>query len=71
MDKHSEIVNEIYRALVLLGAESDLLGAVGSWRDSLSDSDVLSGLQAWNEATFNQLRGRIEHYGFTKITVEP
>ena len=28
-----EIVSEIYRALVLLGAQPDLLGTVGSWGD--------------------------------------
>ena len=57
-----EIVSEIYRSLVLLGAESDLLGVVGSWGDSLPEQDVLADLKGWNEATAKQLKQRIEHY---------
>jgi hypothetical protein len=60
--QHREIVGELYRTLVLLGAENELLGTVGSWRDSLSDQDVLSGLRAWNEAALAEIKGRIEHY---------
>jgi hypothetical protein len=59
---NSEIVSEIYRTLVLLGAGSDLLGTIGSWGDSLSDADVFSNLQAWNSATARELTSRIEHY---------
>lgn len=57
-----KIVLELYRSLVLLGAESDLLGTVGSWGDTLPDEDVLAGLQQWNADTLNTLRGRIEHF---------
>jgi hypothetical protein len=57
-----EIVNELYRSLVLLGAESDLLGTVGSWGDSLPEDDVLANLKGWNEATVKELKERIEHY---------
>jgi hypothetical protein len=57
-----EIVGELYRSLVLLGAESDLLGTVGSWGDSLPDEDVLANLQGWNEATLKEIKQRIEHY---------
>ena len=60
-----EVVSEIYRALVLLGAEADLLGTVGSWGDSLSEEDVLSGLRCWNQATLKEIKGRIEHYGIS------
>jgi hypothetical protein len=58
----SEIVSEIYRTLVLLGAGSDLLGTIGSWGDSLSDADVLDNLKAWNSATAQELTSRTEHY---------
>lgn len=58
----NEIIGEIYRCLVLLGAKSDLLGTVGSWRDSLPDEEVLSGLKAWNQAKFDEVKGCIEHY---------
>ncbi len=59
---NSEIVSEIYRTLVLLGAGSDLLGTIGSWGDSLSDADILCNLKAWNSATGQELTSRIEHY---------
>jgi hypothetical protein len=58
---NAEIVSELYRTLVLLGAEFDLLGTIGSWGDSLSDADVLDNLRAWNAATVKQLTSRIEH----------
>lgn len=57
-----EIVSEIYRALVLLGADNGLLGAVGSWGDSLPEADVLADLRAWNEATQSEIKDRIGHY---------
>ncbi len=60
-----EIINELYHAFVLLGAEADLLGTVASWKDSLPDRDVLLNLKAWNKATLEELRQRIEHYGMS------
>ncbi len=59
---NSEVVNELYRALVLLGADSDLLGTVGSWGSSLPDEDVIANLKGWNEATLKETKQRIEHY---------
>ena len=58
----TEIIAELYRTLVLLGADNGLLGTVGSWRDSLSAGEVLSGLKCWNEATLRETKERIEHY---------
>jgi hypothetical protein len=57
-----EIIGEIYRALMLLGADDGLLGTVGSWGDCLSEKEVLSGLKAWNEASLAEIKGRIGHY---------
>jgi hypothetical protein len=57
-----EIIAEVYRAFVLLGAGNDLLGTIGSWGDSLPETDVLSGLRAWNDGTVAEIKGRIEHY---------
>ncbi len=64
-DLNPQIVSEVYRALVLMGANSDLLGTIGSWGDSLPDADVLANLKAWNEATLQETKGRIEHYGMS------
>ena len=60
-----EVVSELYRALVLLGANNDLLGTVGSWGDSLPDPDVLANLKGWNEETLKEITRRIEHYGMS------
>ncbi len=60
-----EIINELYHAFVLLGAQMDLLTTIGSWKDSLPDRDVLLDLRAWNKATLEELRQRIEHYGMS------
>jgi hypothetical protein len=57
-----EIVSELYRALVLLGAKSDLLGTVGSWGDSLPEAEVLSSLRAWNAYAYDEIKARTEHY---------
>lgn len=59
---NTEIVSELYRALVLLGAQSDLLGTVGSWGDSIPETEVLSGLRAWNAHAYNEIKARTEHY---------
>ncbi|HSY36815.1 MAG TPA: hypothetical protein VK814_13755 [Acidobacteriaceae bacterium] len=62
---NQEIVQEIYRALVLLGAEADLLGTVGSWGNSLPEADVLGNLKAWNLQTAKDVTRRTEHYEMT------
>ena len=43
------IVTEIYKAMEALGAPPKLLGAIGSWGDTLSDEHVLALLKTWNE----------------------
>jgi hypothetical protein len=58
---NNEIKNELYRSLILLGADDGLLGTIASWGDSLPDGDVLANLKGWNEATTTEVKGRIEH----------
>jgi hypothetical protein len=58
-------VQKIYRALVPLGAENDLLGTVGSWGDSLPDGDVQANLKSWNMGTLSHIKERIGHYETT------
>ena len=55
-----EIILELYRTLLLLGADHQLLGTVGSWADGLDETEVLSNLTAWNEATSRELKYRTE-----------
>lgn len=45
---HLEISQQIYRALEILGAESDLLSIIGSYGDTLSDDEILDMLKDWN-----------------------
>lgn len=62
---YGEIKAEIYRSLVLLGADNGLLGTVASWGEELPDHDVLLNLRGWNKETLKESKGRIEHYGMT------
>jgi hypothetical protein len=57
-----EIIPEVYRALLLLGADSELLGVVGSWKNGLPNEDVLLGLRAWNTASLAEVKACIAHY---------
>lgn len=43
-----QIADELDRALEKLKVPPYLLGIIGSWGDTLSDSDVLAALKAWN-----------------------
>lgn len=45
------IVHEMMWSIMLLGAESDLLAAVGSFKTTLDDDEVLSSLKTWNDVT--------------------
>jgi hypothetical protein len=54
-----KIVQELLRSLSLLGAKSDLLGTVGSWKDTLKDEDVLVSVRVWNEAKAEELKERL------------
>ena len=43
-----EIRSEIYAAFETLGADRNLLAAIGSWGDTLADAEVLALLKEWN-----------------------
>jgi hypothetical protein len=45
-----ELRLELYLALVLLGADQMLLGALEAWREGADDRDVVADLRNWNEA---------------------
>jgi hypothetical protein len=47
-DLRAEIAGELYAALEQLGAEPELLVIAGSWRDMLSDAEVLAMLRDYN-----------------------
>jgi hypothetical protein len=54
-DLSAQIARELYAALERLSADPELLAIVGSWRDTLSDAEVLSTLREYNAA------GRVLH----------
>jgi hypothetical protein len=58
-EPNQKIVNALLNSLALLGAKSDLLGTVASWGDTLSDNDILAGINAWNESKENELKERL------------
>lgn len=43
------IVRELYKAAERLDGSPCLLAAIGSWGDTLDDSDVLEALKSYNE----------------------
>ena len=45
----SDIVHEIYKAFQRLGAPPEFLSIIGSYGDTLEDSEVLQLLEEWNE----------------------
>lgn len=47
-DMASEIMVEVSRALVGLGAQPELLSIVGSFRDTLDDDEILDMLRSYN-----------------------
>jgi hypothetical protein len=56
MTTEAEIAVELYEAARKLGATSDLLGIIGSYRDKREDEDVGDMLMAWNDRHGLQLR---------------
>lgn len=46
----SDIVHEIYKAFERLEAPPELLSIIGSYGDTLEDSEVLKLLKEWNES---------------------
>jgi hypothetical protein len=41
---------QMYKAAERLGGDRYLLAAIGSWRDTMDDEDVLRDLRDWNAA---------------------
>jgi hypothetical protein len=46
----AELLREITRSARRLGANSELLGLIGSWGNGLSGEDLLAALRKWNSA---------------------
>ncbi len=51
-----ELRVELYLCLLLLGADSLLLGALDTWREGAEDKDVLEDVRNWNEAKVLEMK---------------
>lgn len=58
MRPSTQALNLLNRELERLGANRELLGAVGSWGDTLAPESVLDLLKDWNEAE-QQIRQKL------------
>lgn len=47
---------KVNRVLEFLNADAYLLCTVGSWKDTLSDAEVLHDLRAWNQGESRALK---------------
>lgn len=55
-DLQREVREEIYRSMVLLGADELLLASIASWRNGVAERDLLTDLRNWNEAKLLELK---------------
>jgi hypothetical protein len=51
-----DLRTELYLALLLLGADSILLGAVAAWREGAGEKEVLADLSNWNQAKLLEMK---------------
>lgn len=47
--------NQLYKAIEALGGQSDILGIIGSYKDTLEDDEILSMIMSYNEYLANEL----------------
>lgn len=43
------------KCVACLGGKSDILGTIGSWKDTLPDEDVLASLKSWLEVNLKEV----------------
>lgn len=46
-DTDTKIKNLIYDCVAELGGLSDILSTISSWKETISDEEVLGGLNSW------------------------
>lgn len=49
------VIQKIGECVALLGGQSDILGTINSWKDTLENDEVVADLQLWIEATRSEL----------------
>ena len=59
-----KIVGDICESIGFWGGKSDLVGIIASWRDAISEAEVLSSLKAWNDSAENVERVEIHRINY-------
>ncbi len=52
---------KIYLCIQLLGGKSDILSIIGSWKQTLSDENVIEALDYWIECTLSEQKDSIAY----------
>lgn len=60
-DNEKSFARKMYLCVELLGGQSDILSTIGSWRDTLSDEDVLGALDVWIDATIDERQRSLDY----------
>lgn len=61
MSIDQQFAHKIGLCLYLLGGGSDIISSVNSWRDTLSDTDVLGSIDSWLTTTLQEQKTIISH----------
>lgn len=55
-----EIISRLSKCLAILGAESDLLSIVGSWKDTMPDDQIGYMLDSWIETKIQEKKQSVK-----------
>ncbi|RYY07812.1 MAG: hypothetical protein EOP43_02105 [Sphingobacteriaceae bacterium] len=61
MDNELIFARKIYLCAQLLGAQSDLLSTISSWRQGMSDEEVIGNLDIWINSTIEEQQKSITY----------
>ena len=61
MSNEQIFAKKIYLCAHLLGAKSDLLSTIGSWRNELDDNQIFDCLDAWIDATVKEQKESLKY----------
>jgi len=61
MQKEQIFARKMYLCAQLLGAKSDLLSTIGSWRQEMDDQTTFDCLDAWIDATIKEQQSSLDY----------
>lgn len=56
-----KFAKKMYVCAQLLGAQSDLLSTISSWRQEIDDEETFASLDAWIDATVTEQQESLDH----------